>query len=128
MSPLVFLTSSRKHISHSCKSCESFVERMSVDTCSSLYSILVTIASPCFKCLHHPTVAGSRVLANRTLAVHLYFVRTRLFSKSAVMLASTSGTLFGTNASHPCLRLKVVVLVIAMVFFLIRHHAGKTRG
>ena len=70
-----------------------------------------------FKCLHHPTVAGSRVLANRTLAVLLYFVRTRLFSKSAVKLASTSGKLFGTNASHLCWRLKVVVLVIITVFF-----------
>ena len=82
-----------------------------------------------FKCLNHPTVAGSCVLANHTLAVLLCFVRTRLFSKSAVKLASTSGKLFGTNASlFFCWRLKVVVLVIITVFFLIRHHAGKTRG
>ena len=81
-----------------------------------------------FKCSHHRTVADSRVLANHTLAVLLCFVRTRLFSKSAVKLASTSGKLFGTNASHLCWRLKVVVLVIITVFFLIRHHAGKTRG
>ena len=35
VSYLRILASSRKHISHSCKSCESFVERMSVGTCSS---------------------------------------------------------------------------------------------
>ena len=93
-----------------------------------LWSILVSIVSACFKCSHHPTVAGSRVLANRTLTVLLYFVRTRLFSKSAVKLAITSGMLFGTNASHLCWRLKIAVLVIIMVFFLIRHRVGNTRG
>ena len=127
MSPLVFLASSRKHISHSCKSCESFVERMSVGTCSSCEASLFRLL------LHASNVRIARLLQavvflqNRTLAVLLYFVRTRLFSKSAVKLASTSGKLFGTNASHLCWRLKVVVLITITVFFLIRHHAGKTR-
>ena len=51
-------------------SSESFVEKKSV--CRYLlylWSILVSITSPSFKYSHHPTVAGSRVLANCTLAV-----------------------------------------------------------
>ena len=128
MSPLVFLASSRKHISHSCKSCESFVERMSVGTCSScgatLFQLLLRTSNVRIVQLLQAVVFLQTVPLLYSCTLFVLVFSANLLSSWLVLVV----TFFGTNASHLCWRLKVVVLVTITVFFLIRHHAGKTRG